>query len=261
MAQSASSDQLVSLLMKQVAGLSAVNREIIDRIEKKGAIQRYHYKLVPEVESAHADPNGNASQSSDTRQRFFNGRPAASQPLQLRLNGDPAIRVEERIDQIRAAPIVDEFRPEIQLEPVQDLFRDKLDYTCNSFKDIARINNAIPKIVHQFSVLLPDIALPLGRQYLKNLELLQVALGKLEGKLRALEQTSCLKELQEQMGLVCAALSSIGKQVEAANKHPSHSYPPCAHTPTLVDQQAHVVFRNTHAFFAQHTNAKARYFF
>lgn len=157
----------VTVLLKKIKALSTVNQEIIDRIKAKKSVVTYKYSLASNLQSA-----------------------------QSPLNELPLFFREAKQEQ-DAQQLISSFKPNISQSPltaVDDIFNDRLNYTCSSFQDIVRLNADIPRVAQKFDLLREEKAVPYVRQFLENLNTLQVALGQLDGMLR--DQESSLQQLQ-----------------------------------------------------------------
>lgn len=156
--------QTVAAIIERVKQIGAVNHVFVERIKAKKTVNLVRYSLQSNLE----------------------------QPLPV-ADAQPLCFKEWKVEQ-DAQKLVQEFKPKIQLETVDDLFNDHIDYTCASFADVARLNEALPKTAKKFDMLNEEKALPMVTSLLTNMQRISACLSQLDGSL--IDQRSYFNELQ-----------------------------------------------------------------
>jgi hypothetical protein len=67
-----------------------------------------------------------------------------------------------------------------QMQIPIDLFNDKLDFSCENFNDVQRLNEEMTKVLAKYTFLDPIRAAPEIDKFLNNFEVLQIFLGEIE---------------------------------------------------------------------------------
>jgi hypothetical protein len=86
------------------------------------------------------------------------------------------------------------------LTPIQDIFNDKLDFSCNTFDDIVRLNAGLLSTSQKYELFGTSTKAQQELQkFLNNFELLQIFLGQIEEKFIEVPSSRVKyeKELQE----------------------------------------------------------------
>eukprot|EP00735_Rhodelphis_limneticus_P002877 TRINITY_DN1394_c0_g1::TRINITY_DN1394_c0_g1_i1::g.19999::m.19999 TRINITY_DN1394_c0_g1::TRINITY_DN1394_c0_g1_i1::g.19999 ORF type:complete len:366 (+),score=42.94,TLD/PF07534.11/5e-19,Sec20/PF03908.8/5.8e+03,Sec20/PF03908.8/11,Sec20/PF03908.8/34,Cytochrom_B562/PF07361.6/8.4e+03,Cytochrom_B562/PF07361.6/0.15,FliD_N/PF02465.13/3.1e+03,FliD_N/PF02465.13/0.78 TRINITY_DN1394_c0_g1_i1:65-1099(+) len=96
-----------------------------------------------------------------------------------------------------------------QMIAIKDIFKDKIDYSCKNFQDLVRLNEAMLPVAGQYELFgeSPKAAEELGK-FLKNFELLQEGLTKVQNQLDLAQQNS-LEEINSQLEQVNNILESL----------------------------------------------------
>jgi len=128
--------------------------------------------------------------------------------------------VLEDIQEIKASKVISQWKPKgkeaLRNDKEMNLFNDNLDYSCNSFEDIKRLNNKMQIVTEKFGWLDPFRSPPVLRAFLSNYELLQVYLGQIEEQL--LDCESKLYLFSQQVQQLNNLYSQIANQIEKENQ-------------------------------------------
>jgi len=88
--------------------------------------------------------------------------------------------IEEVIEELPRSSILENWKKGITLKKPIDLFNDKIDFNCSTFKDICRLNESMLGVIDKFIFLDPKRALSELQKYKANFEILQQSLGEVE---------------------------------------------------------------------------------
>jgi hypothetical protein len=91
-----------------------------------------------------------------------------------------------------------------------DLFNDRIDYTCNSFQDVIRLNQSLSTVIEKYSFLDPKRAQVELEKFKNNFEVLQTCLGDVEESLHIHTQPySKLDYYQSELDEINARIENI----------------------------------------------------
>ena len=158
-------DESLEVLGAKLKALAKVNQEIIDRIEAcmdNRVICGYSYSLTCQL---------NSSALEQTKEPWtFSSTP----------------------QQVRVSRLIQGWRYLGQeFEAAEDVFNDKIDYCMETYVDVTRLNADLLKVGSKYCDLLADKPKTRAgiRNFLTNLEIVQVALGQLNALLVNAEDT------------------------------------------------------------------------
>jgi len=174
-------------LIPKVKAIGAVNKEIISRINAKRVTTvacDFKY-LITEVR------NQPLTFKTTTSTNVV--------PLQL--------KVDEVVVDSSAGKIIDSWQKSVKLQVPIDLFKDKVDYTCEKFSDIERLNGALLTVIEQYLFLDPVRASSEIEKFKNNMEILQTCLGEIEQAL--VQKESQLEEKQEQVDEINRKIAAL----------------------------------------------------
>jgi len=102
------------------------------------------------------------------------------------------------------------WRKRIQLQTPLDLFNDRVDYKCESFDDVKRINDSMSNILEKFSFLDPKRAKTELGKFMHNFELLQTSLVEVEEVMHVnVSPQSRLQYYQSELDEVNARIANV----------------------------------------------------
>jgi len=138
-----SSDELVA----KIRAIGCINREIIERIDSMASemLQCKNYYV---------------QQKDDPMKGLF--------------------YVEEVIENSLGSTICENWKKSISLKPPLDLFNDKLDYNCQSYKDMVRLNDSLLNIIDKYMFLDLSRAQIELQKFKINFEIIQTYLGEVD---------------------------------------------------------------------------------
>eukprot|EP01124_Arcella_intermedia_P029521 TRINITY_DN6260_c0_g1_i1.p1 TRINITY_DN6260_c0_g1~~TRINITY_DN6260_c0_g1_i1.p1 ORF type:complete len:337 (+),score=95.84 TRINITY_DN6260_c0_g1_i1:70-1080(+) len=139
------------VLQQKINALSNINLEIINRIEKLITTQTnlqyptYHFRWDPHLQSIKVECIQHAV---------------------------PVLRIVQHWKPTTPRPF--------QITEEMNFFNDNIDYTCRSFEDLKRLNNKFSTVSKKFSWLDSNKSPPILRNFLENIEILQLLLGEVD---------------------------------------------------------------------------------
>jgi hypothetical protein len=153
------------ILMTKIRVICKSNQEIIDRIQAQGTEEKKS-SIVSIV-------------SYDVT-------------LQPNTMDIPEYKVNEISEQCLGIDVVKAWRNRIELRTPIDLFNDKLDYKCDSFDDVVRLNDSMSRVIEKYSFLDPKRAASELQKFKENFEILQTCLGEIDQVFCSVRQESRL---------------------------------------------------------------------
>jgi hypothetical protein len=137
------------VLITKIRVISKINQEIIDRIQAqntKEPVSMVWYNFTP---------NKNTSDV-------------------------PEYKVEEIKEECLGIDVLLAWRKTIKLKKPIDLFNDKLDFNCEKFQDVVRLNESMSIAIEKYSFLDPKRAASELEKFKDNFEILQTCLGEID---------------------------------------------------------------------------------
>jgi hypothetical protein len=168
------------MLLQKITALAKVNQEIINRLkQRKGnLITGFTYTGT-----------FNTAYNSFTYKRYD--------------EEDPAFQLTEQPSVVNAEYFIRDFQMTIQLHTIEDIFNHNLNYNCQRFADLERLNRDMLRVALKYKLFGENAeSTPYLRKFLENFEKIQVALGELE---TAVMDKQSIKE-------------TLQKRVDALNK-------------------------------------------
>jgi hypothetical protein len=150
------------ILMTKIRVICKINQEIIDRIQAQGTEEQISI---------------------------------VSYDVALKVNKDsdiPEYKVEEISEQCQGIDVVKAWKNRIELRTPIDLFNDKLDYKCDSFDDVVRLNDSMSRVIEKYSFLDSKRAASELHKFKDNFEILQTCLGEIDQVFYSVPQESRL---------------------------------------------------------------------
>jgi len=118
--------------------------------------------------------------------------------------------VYETKESKQGSVIVDEWKKMVTLKIPIDLFKDHVDYKCETFADVQRLNASLLTVIEQYHFLDPIRAQPELQKFKSNFEVLQTCLGEVEGLL--IEPESKLEEFEMELEEINKRIVKVGKK-------------------------------------------------
>jgi len=112
------------------------------------------------------------------------------------VQGQFTVEVKETKESQNAQDLIKLWQAKVELTPVEDIFNDKIEYTCTTIDDVGNLNGQILRVAQKFkrfggsSEAVEDLI-----KFKENVEKIQVCLGELEEKL--MDVDSKLGELNQ----------------------------------------------------------------
>jgi len=131
-------------------------------------------------------------------------------PILVSCSSDLHLHAREVTQEKNGSDVIKEWKPKKNLDAIPDHFNFKLDYSCNVFEDITRLNEAMWPICQQYYFFegSPN-ALEFMGKLLGNYEVLQVLLGSLEEQM--LPQLRNLDVVNQELTKVNSAIDNLLK--------------------------------------------------
>jgi hypothetical protein len=143
------------LLMQQITARAKLNEEILGRINSADMEREFTYSISTPFDSI---------------------QNRLAQPTSYHFSEIALIKSRSQF----AITLLELCQP-IQVQPVEDFFNDKLDYSTHQFADLARLNKAMLPIATKYELLgsNPKVIAVL-QKFKENYDNIHIALGKIE---------------------------------------------------------------------------------
>jgi len=182
-------------LIQKIDAIAKVNNEIITRIElmsKEDIIIGYDYTLSQNMQKQSINVR------SDLPSKVFS--------------------ISDRKITKNASEIINAWCPVKELQKIDDFFNDNLDYNCNSFSDIIRLNKEMVRVSKKYVIFdCTQTAINVISSFLDNIEILQTFLGEIE-TLLSQSSPSKLEKLTAQINSLNKTLEGVAKSVVEVNE-------------------------------------------
>jgi len=197
-------------LINKIKRISTTNLDIIERIKEKASenvLSRFTYSI----------------KKKDTE------------------HGRHHFTVEEKLLKIKGSVIIKKYKKPLSLKVPIDLFNDRLDYKCESFDDMTRLNNSMVIVIEKYAFLDPYRAQPELTKFFFNFEAIQVGLLDAESTL-VNEYTSenKLSYYQRELEDINERLNMIFMQNDVNTRKDQMWTTPCT-SHTIVENKATLI--------------------
>jgi hypothetical protein len=181
-----------NIMLQNISALVKVNQEIINRLKERKGNLNTGYKYVGTFNPAYNSHYG-------------------------RYEGDPAFQLTQQASTKNVEHYIRDFQVTIKLHTVEDIFNDKLNYNCQRFADLERLNTDMLRVAFKYKLFGENAeSTPYLQQFLENFEKIQVALGELETVVMG--QESYKETLQKRVDALNQEIKDLSQWIIWSNR-------------------------------------------